>query len=667
MKYHIIKNYKKYFQPEELIKKLHFQQKQLQNCILSNKKQDFFNVFNMRCGTGKTFTALNSMPYYLRNVVEGKIDRKGVLFVIRQTEECDKYADYLNSLFEDNDMEIHKKVAISYHSKKYTDDYNRIDNKKRQELLKKIIYYPIVFISHENYINCAENDKLRQLFSKGRRLLICDESVDICEIVKISTIKTVKEDCTFKEIEQISNVLIDSDKKLFNNITVPLLQEYSQLKLKNENKDNISFNFKINDIKNIINNLELLLKEASTYDYEISNLLKRILKTIKLLYCDTCIINQIQEKGLSEGYIEIKTINRNKKMWTLENNIILDASASIEPKYIFNKKLYHFMNNECVLDYSKWSIDYIYESSTKASKLLDKKIKTPDEKKKIERKYNAYSQIIKDLGEQETLVICSKDEHIKDEEKFNPYKLAHHLPLENIEHFGNITGKRDFGNLKNVLIAHTPIFQDSDYILHYMYYTNKRFEDNCSLFTQSQIQSLGGIYMFDNQDLQDIKEMLIANQMYQAVCRVNREMMYKTKLVIVTKYLGAVLYVRDMLEGCKKCKQNNKYLELFGTGINKINEERKENSQKNQLQKIFKQILDSNIPKEMEYTSIDSYIISVARNEFIKKLAFTEKQLSDSISDNKEFMKDNAIIYPDKLYKNKMFTFILDKPLKVSY
>ena len=71
-------DYKKKFSNEELDNKLHSQQELLQNCILSNGTQNFFNIFNMGCSSGKTYVAVNSMPYYLRNVARGLIPRKGV-------------------------------------------------------------------------------------------------------------------------------------------------------------------------------------------------------------------------------------------------------------------------------------------------------------------------------------------------------------------------------------------------------------------------------------------------------------------------------------------------------------------------------------------------------------------------------------------------------------
>lgn len=647
------KHYKKECCNNEKLKE---QQHLLRDVILSNGKQDFFTVFDMRCATGKTHIMINTIPYYLQEIAKGNLPRQGILIVLRQTEECHKYTEYLNQLYSSS-------VALEFHSKEYKCKDIELSKMLKQELLKKVPYKPVVFITHENYINLAEDKKTRKTFTEGRRLLIIDESVNICEIMKVTTIQKEKEDVTFRQIKQISNILIEDEKEMYEEMCKPLLDKFEEIE-KNIELKNVSFNFKIENKEKLNKKIDKFLKNiVPTYPSELKNSIERTLKTIKLLYNDTCIINKTKDTLLKQGYIEIKTINRDKKMWTLDNSIILDASASIDPRYELNKDLYYMMNNECVLDYSRWKLEYVFENSTKTSKLLNKEFVTQKEIDKLEKKYNGYSQIIKDLGETETLVVCSRDEHIRkdnkgNEEKYNPYILAKNLPLDNIVHFGNITGKRDFWNLKNVLIAHTPNLQDSDYILYYMYYTNTHFEDNQPNLQQSPIPNLSSIYMFDNQELQETKEKIIANQIYQAVCRVNREMKEETKVIIVCKYIGAILYVRDMLQGCK-CEQTDKYNEIFGTGINKVNEERKEKSQENTLKKIFKEILSGKIRKEIEYTVIDPYIIKIHRKSLLKVLNFSDKQFSDSITDNKEFLKENAIIY-----KQKIFTFILNEPIE---
>ena len=106
--------------------------------------------------------------------------------------------------------------------------------------------------------------------------------------------------------------------------------------------------------------------------------LNKIIKCIKYLYKDTCLITkkQVEKDEEEETEIILSTINRDKKMWTLDNNIILDASAKLNPKYAMNKDLYIVMNNAPVLDHSLWNIKNIWISSTKYYKALDIKYKT---------------------------------------------------------------------------------------------------------------------------------------------------------------------------------------------------------------------------------------------------------------------------------------------------
>ena len=124
------------------------QQEQLKQCILSLDKENFFRVFNMECNTGKTYTMIDSIPYYIKKVffdlpmveslkMQGKV---GVLIVLRQISECERYSDYLNDLF-GNDFS--NTMSISATSNKYKSDDQKIRNELRSKLLAKIPYTPI--------------------------------------------------------------------------------------------------------------------------------------------------------------------------------------------------------------------------------------------------------------------------------------------------------------------------------------------------------------------------------------------------------------------------------------------------------------------------------------------------------------------------------------------
>lgn len=655
------KEYKKKFSKEELDKTLHEQQELLQDCIISNGTQNFFNIFNMGCSTGKTYVAVNSMPYYLNNVSCGFIEKKGVLFVIRQTDECDKYADYLNSLFEDKDIGHKSNVAISYHSKKYTTEDGYVDEEKRNKLLGQIKYYPILFICHENYINLTENEDLRNNFTQNRRLLIIDESIDICETIQVRN-KKLEEDeniISLEKIEELKDKLQDGDKKLFEHIISPLFVKFDELN-KEESIINRTYNFKIKHKQYNENIREFIKNIIPEYEKSIKTDLENILRTVSCIYNDTCLLNKKLEDGEKQDTISIKTINRNKRMWTLKNNIILDASALLEPKYELDKNLYFLMNNQPTLDYSKWRIEFILGSSTKFSKGIGRKYLTQEQRSRYIRFLGGCSQIITDLGIDNTLVVCHKEEHIqitkliKKEIPYNTFQdFGINIPLENIEHFGNITGKREFERLQNVLIMHTPNYEDSDYILQYMYYKNIRYPDNVT-FKNSSIKGLNYIHIFDNQDIEEFKEKTIANHIYQAVCRVNREMEHNTTIVIISQYLGSILYVRDMLD-CK-CVHNSDYDIYFEVVKNKINEDRKQNSKDNKLKTFFAEILNGNISNyDIDYIQINPNIIKVKKEDIKTLLKFNDTQFNKAKSNNDIFITNNTIICNRDYYY-----FILD-------
>ena len=190
-----------------------------------------------------------------------------------------------------------------------------------------------------------------------------------------------------------------------------------------------------------------------------------------------------------------------------------------------------------------------------------------------------------------------------------------------------------------------------------MYYTDKRYADVTTKFKSHSENNLGGIYVFNDRELEEFKEKTIANHFYQAVCRVNREMEHNTKVIIISKYLGAILYVSDMLN-CE-CKQTNKYNSMFNYGENEVNKKRHENSKSSQMKKLFTDIISSNISQDIKYKKLDDYIIQINREEIQKFLAYDDNKFSKSIYDCKDFMKENSI-----LYFKKNFIFVLDSPLK---
>ena len=354
----------------------------LKQVILSNGKQDFFTVFNMECNVGKTHTAIHTIPYYFEAVNKGLIEPKGILIVIREIDEGNKYEKMLNELYP------MREVALAFNSDKYKSEKVILSKIYKSDWIRKVDKTPVVIITHENYLKMALDTKLRKTFTKNRKLLIIDEAIDICKTL------TVKN----SNLKQIMNHLSEEDKATLNEICKPIQEKFEELDVIDEEISNKVFNFKVDKDKY----LKLIKKFSKTVKSSYINPLRDdlldILIAIKCIYTDTCLINKGKKKQYGDTKFSISAMNRKQKMWTLDNNIILDASATLNPQYTMNPQLYFIMNNKPVLDHSKWDIEYIYYGSTKSAKRLLNSIEDEEQEEKTDRFYRGCSEVIKDLG-----------------------------------------------------------------------------------------------------------------------------------------------------------------------------------------------------------------------------------------------------------------------------
>ena len=170
-------------------------------------------------------------------------------------------------------------------------------------------------------------------------------------------------------------------------------------------------------------------------------------------------------------------------------------------------------------------------------------------------------------------------------------------------------------------------------------------------------------------ELQEYKEKIIANHMYQAICRVNREMEYSTTVVIASKYLGAMLYVRDMFRVIDKEKQHcyfeitrdfNKVFGIFKNGMNEHNQKQQEDSLPFHIKTLFKEILENKIPTDLKYNIADKYIVQVKLSNLYKYFNIDKentKTFTDALYQTRDFRRENAIIE-----QGKTFNIILTEP-----
>lgn len=104
----------------------------------------------------------------------------------------------------------------------------------------------------------------------------------------------------------------------------------------------------------------------------------------------------------------------------------------------------------------------------------------------------------------------------------------HFMRIEN----GYIIGSNNWVNVKNIAIIHTPNLNDFEYILTYLYYNKNYIENNITFAARRHRNKMVTRYQFDDPKLEKIRTQWIATEIYQAVKRVNRNMVYDTECLL---------------------------------------------------------------------------------------------------------------------------------------
>lgn len=617
IEYEMTHNYKYSF--EKSLYQLH---------ITSKPPFPYFQLYSCECGVGKTYTIINKILNFLEEYciydensyykdengnIKGFINNKnkGMLFVMQNIKTLDVYKMRLYYLLNEN---IYAEVIDS--------------SMKDEEINFKLQTYPIIFITHQMYKALAENEIKRKRFSKNRILLIIDEFVNMCDIVSIDKVRLEKLRADIK--------YIDIQEK-FDKVVIELKKYFQNLQTNGEDRDKKLhiFNTKTK-YKQILNQVKEIKKEISdTFtDKEKSSFYKEHNKSIYNAIDDvveffrgTCIL----EKGV------LYTPKRKNDYWFLEKNLILDASARINNVYKLRKKQFQDMleKNFQVLDHKNWTIELI-EVNTKASS-----------KNNYDNFFKICNQKLKELGKEVTLVVTQKSECVDS----NGNRLIDYFDTPFLNYFQNMLGDNNYKHLQNVLIAHTFNLSEKQYILEYLYYSNKNFNSDEDI----KVVLLNEKRTFTNKSIEKYKIGRIANEFYQAVKRVNRDMNKETRVVILTKEVEAVKLVCKMLKNCKIIDTTNNY-KIKYKNIEYENNSLGYKDYDIKAIKIFQDILNndmkelSNIIKENLKYENDKIILSkkVLRNELGIEYAPNLKRDVFNKSNVKRFIKENEIIVETK-------------------
>lgn len=479
------------------------------SCNISLDKQPFkFDLFNCECSTGKTFSVVTKAILFLEQWSIDIYEPKGMLFVMQNIAPCKYYAKMINEDLLENNI-----VAETIDS-----------DMEDVEIENKLNRYPIIFITHEKYKVLAQDEEQRNDFSKDRILLVIDEFINMSQKIWIDD----------TEYEKLIVVLKnDKIRREFRNATKELKDYFLYLEKNGQNRDKklhiknfkTDYTYMSTEIEKIKQYVKDNLDEQDLTDFYNANnkrSIYNVLDEVKEFFGGSCIL----ESG------KLYTVKRNLQLWGLSKNIILDGSGTLNYAYHLQRDKINFKLDEDyrVLDHKNFTIKHIKINSTKTSK---------------ERYFNYYSlcfKILRELGINNTLVVCAKYEH--QDKKGN--EITDYFDVPFINHWQNFLGSNKYGDLKNMLIVDTFNMSEKDYILEYLYYSNATFTDDEDI----KVYTLDRHRHFANEEIEFYKNRRIANEFYQAFKRINRKLLYSSRIVIITQHTEAVLLACSMLDNC---------------------------------------------------------------------------------------------------------------------
>lgn len=462
----------------------------LKNNIIYSKNPNKFDIYDFEPAWGKTTEVKNLLLEYKRINKQ-----KRILWVTEKKENCKNLEEKLNEIFKETDIKAKAIIGKSSLS-------------NRKAILQK---NDIVIITHERYRRLSRLYNQEKLeFQDNRHLLVIDEKLDMCKTISFSIGKS------FVLRNKIANVLGNTGVKLYDELVFELLEiirKENKKTIQNKGKifETTSNIQRINEIvEHITNNTKILLaanEEYKNFDYDEidnQNIIEQI-EDIREFYTDTSIIAEF-----IENEVILKVPNNSMQMWNLEYNIILDATASIDKTYYYDKEKFNIIHQKRIYNHKYWTFLWANVNSTTYGRNIV---------------YSNYNQVISDilskfLGINDTLVVGKKIDETK---AVSEIAKEYGIIINITNHYGNLNGSNEYRNCKNFLNLDLNYILDTVYVLRYLYYSKKKIDD----YTSSKGR-------FINKELDEFKTMEIVKSHCQAIKRINRDMKYHSIVLFLS-------------------------------------------------------------------------------------------------------------------------------------
>jgi hypothetical protein len=457
--------------------------------------KDKFAVINLEAGLGKSVETNNIIISHLLDSTA----KFGKRFLIVKLFEEEVY-DCVNII---NSVCPNKARAITASEWK---EY-------RKASTENIVPFDVVVITHSRYKDLCEDDNLRSVFTQERHVLIIDEKINFPVI-------------SFND-NLYRNVLSKLDSFLhapYFELCAPLLEQMEIFYKQGTSTCWLDVNC------DLLARLRWMV-ETSIRDGQTP-------REVLSFFDDLKVLATQQSMFSSRGFLgnNICVVNPIHRLWGLDNNIILDASASIDYSYRVSDR-FKIQEFRRTIDHS---LSYIYQ------------IKCATSYSSIYQSKNEYLEkmgaVFKERysSNKKALIIV----HKKIEKEFAEY-LKHigfndvgigikgnKVPEQSIivDHFGNILGRNKYRDFDQCWILGTFNLPVEAYVWKWFQASDNSFEHDYEFERKKWFNYCDGVSRkFDDYDYEATRKGHLISEFYQASKRVQRNSSPRAEIFIAVK------------------------------------------------------------------------------------------------------------------------------------
>jgi hypothetical protein len=210
-------------------------------------------------------------------------------------------------------------------------------------------------------------------------------------------------------------------------------------------------------------------------------------------------------------------------------------------------------------------------------------------------------------------------------------------------HFGNVTGSNEYKDLSNIIITHNPNLPYRQYVLEYLYFSNKKL-DNKNKWCGSRVGSGDSqVYRFKEDKFEEYRQCYNANQIYQAIKRINRNMELDSTVFIFNNDSEMIDRVMKMFKGDYKFKEYDNMVKFEKSKQEEYNEDRKENRQAMKFILLCKEIIKLK-HTDLQTTKKNRKHEDIIQNGIYSKELIREFMKIDKSNFAKTIMNDAEVI-----------------------